>query len=85
MSHLTPTSLAFQQSLHALTNRLVRQGFDTVTAGRQALADIYRSVQTQAAMLSYLDIFKILMFYAIVAGILTLFLKKIDLSKARAH
>jgi hypothetical protein len=42
-------------------------------------------VQTQAAMISYLDIFFVLMIGSLVAAGMTLFLKKMDLSKAAAH
>jgi DHA2 family multidrug resistance protein len=85
VSNLTPTSPMFQGRLHAITQRLMTHGLDSVTAGKQALANIYRAVDTQANMLSYLDIFMVLMFCSFFAALLTIFLKRIDPSKAQAH
>jgi MFS transporter, DHA2 family, multidrug resistance protein len=82
---LTPTSLAFQQRLHSLAQRLVAQGVDQVTAAKRALAIVSAMVQRQAAMLSYLDVFKVLVFFSLTAAALTLFLKKINLGKASSH
>ncbi|HEX3797124.1 MAG TPA: DHA2 family efflux MFS transporter permease subunit [Verrucomicrobiae bacterium] len=85
ISNLTPTSLAFQTRLHFITQRLIAHGMDSVTASKQALANLYRVVNTQASMLSYLDIFAVLMFCSFFAAFLTLFLKRMDLSKAQTH
>lgn len=81
VSHLTPTSLQFQQQLHAITQRFIAHGADSVEAGKRALAAIMRQVQTQAAMLSYLDIFVVLLIGCIIAAALTSFLREMDLSK----
>jgi hypothetical protein len=51
-------------------------------ATRQALSAVMAQVQRQAAMLSYLDIFVILMLGCLLAAALTSLLKRIDLSKA---
>jgi DHA2 family multidrug resistance protein len=82
--HLTPTSAGFQRQLMILKERFAAQGMDAVTAMKQALASIYHSVGTQADMLSYLDIFKVLMFASFLAAALTLFLKRIDLKNVKA-
>jgi DHA2 family multidrug resistance protein len=81
VANLTPDSTAFQARLHSLTTRFTTHGFNSSPPRTQALATIYRSVQTQASMLSYLDIFMVLMFCTIIAAALTFFLKKSDLSK----
>jgi DHA2 family multidrug resistance protein len=81
VSHLTPTSLQFQQQLHAITQRFIAHGADSIEAGKRALAAIMRQVQTQAAMLSYLDIFVVLLIGCIIAAALTSFLREMDLSK----
>jgi hypothetical protein len=46
---------------------------------------IYATVQRQEATLAYLDVFMVLMYFALGAAVLTLFLKKIKLGKAHAH
>jgi DHA2 family multidrug resistance protein len=85
VSHLTPTALAFQAHLQALVSRFEAYGADSVTAVTRATAVVTREMQTQAAMLSYLDIFVVLMFGSLLAACLTPFLKKINLAKASAH
>ena len=85
VSHLTPTALPFQHELSALPGRLIAHGAATLDAAKQALAVILRQVQTQATMLSYLDVFYVLMVGSLLAAALTVFLKSMDLSKARSH
>jgi DHA2 family multidrug resistance protein len=85
VSHLTPTALQFQSHLHQLILRFESFGVDSVTAMKRATAVVAHEMQTQAAMLAYLDIFMVLMFGSLLAAALTLFLKKMDLSKASAH
>ena len=83
VSHLTATAPGFQQELARLTHRFVAHGTDRVEAGRQALATVMHQVQTQAAMMSYLDIFVILMLGCLVAAALSVFLKTADLRNAQ--
>jgi DHA2 family multidrug resistance protein len=85
VSHLTPTALQFHSQLNGLGQRFVAQGANSIDASKHALAIVARQVQTQAAMISYLDIFFVLMIGSLVAAGMTLFLKKMDLSKAAAH
>jgi DHA2 family multidrug resistance protein len=85
VSHLTPTALQFQSQLHQLVSRFESYGVDSVTAMRRALSVTANAMQTQAAMLAYLDIFAVLMFGSLAAAVLTLFLKKIKLGEAKAH
>jgi len=85
VSSLTPTAIPFQTQWHLLAHRLVAQGIDSVTATKRALAMIYATVQRQEATLAYLDVFMVLMYFALGAAVLTLFLKKIKLGKAHAH
>jgi DHA2 family multidrug resistance protein len=84
VSHLTPTSTAFQNALHHLTQRFTEHGVAPNEATQRALATIYHEVQTQAAMLSYLDTFVVLLIACLIAAALTSFLKDIDLKKAQA-
>jgi DHA2 family multidrug resistance protein len=82
VSHLSPTSLPFQQQLHALTERFVSYGVNSIDAAKHAMAVVMRQVQVQAAMLSYLDTFVVLMIGCLIAAALAAFLTEIDLSKA---
>jgi DHA2 family multidrug resistance protein len=81
VSHLTQTSLQFQQQLHTITQRFIAHGADSVEASKRATAAILRQVQVQAAMLSYLDIFIVLLIGCLIAAALTAFLREMDLSK----
>jgi DHA2 family multidrug resistance protein len=84
VAHLTPTALQFNQQLHALSARLTAAGMDSVDAAKRAMSLVSGQVLTQAAMLSYLDIFMVLMEASLIAACLTFFLKKMDLSGASA-
>jgi hypothetical protein len=64
---------------------MTTHGIDAIDANHRALATISREMQRQAAMISYLDIFFVLMIGSFIAAALTLFLKRMDLSKASAH
>jgi hypothetical protein len=82
VSNLTSTAVEFQQQIHHLTQIFTAQGLGPVEAAKRATATIMRQIQSQAAMLSYLDIFVVLLLGSIMAAALAAFLKKIDLSKA---
>jgi DHA2 family multidrug resistance protein len=82
VAHVTPTSIQFHGELQKLTSRWVAHGADSVTAGKRALAMLYQTVQIQTAVLSYLDIFIVLMFFSFGACGLCFFLKRIELGKA---
>src|SRR5262249_34825087 len=84
VAHLTSTSPQFQAQAQALAARFVSFGSDPIGAATQALALIQRQVEEQAMMLSYLDVFRLLIRGCFVAAALTLFLSKIDLNKTQA-
>jgi DHA2 family multidrug resistance protein len=84
VSHLTTTSYAFQNGLHHLTQRFTDHGVAPNEATERALAVINRQVQTQSAMLSYLDTFIVLAIACLIAAALTSLLKEMDLKKAQA-
>jgi len=84
VSHLTPSSVNFHAALDHLTARFSQYGAGSVDAGRKAVAVLNRQVQVQAQMLSYLDIFMLLIIGCLVAAALTAFLKKMDVQKAQA-
>lgn len=58
LEHVTPYDLATNQRLDMLTGALQSRGIDAQTAQQQALALISQSVSTQAAVLSFADIFR---------------------------
>ena len=85
VSSLTPTAIPLHAHLHQLAGRFQAYGVDSVTAMNRAVMVVARDVKLQAATLSYLDVFVVLMFGGLVAASLTPFLKKIDPGKAPTH
>jgi MFS transporter, DHA2 family, multidrug resistance protein len=83
-SHLTPTSPGFQERLQAIAHRFMLMGQSSVDATHGAMAALGRQVEVQALMLSYLDVFRVLMVACVVALVLTVFLKRVDLKKVEA-
>ena len=67
VAHVNVWSLDTAGRLREWTDHFVRQGADTFTAGRQALAMLYRSATEQAQVLAYADDFWLiaLVFFAI--------------------
>jgi len=85
VSTITHTSLPAHRYLQHLASRFESFGVDSTSAMQKAISSVSRTIETQAAVLSYLDIFVVLMYGCVVALVFTLFLKKIDLGKASAH
>jgi DHA2 family multidrug resistance protein len=61
MGHLDPWSFEMSGRLQVWTDHFVARGADTYTAGRQAMAMLYRETVTQANILSYADDFWLLL------------------------
>ncbi|MEC4818695.1 MAG: DHA2 family efflux MFS transporter permease subunit, partial [Scytonema sp. PMC 1069.18] len=59
LTHITPYDLATNERLDLLMGGLQSRGMDAVTAHQQALAIISQTVSTQAAILSFADIFRV--------------------------
>jgi MFS transporter, DHA2 family, multidrug resistance protein len=55
--HLVPSSPQYQQSLEQAASYFASQGASQADAQRQAFAWLEQSVQTQASLLSYIDVF----------------------------
>ena len=53
------------------------QGVSAANATTQALAGIYADLQQQALMLSYLDVFRIMMYGCLVVLTLVMFLRNV--------
>jgi MFS transporter, DHA2 family, multidrug resistance protein len=60
VEHVTPYSLQAQQAFQKIQGAMLGGGSDSVTATRRAGALLFYSVQRQAAMLSFIDVFRIL-------------------------
>jgi len=58
--HVNSASLKTQQTLGGLRQALIAQGMDPVTATHHAQALVWATVQRQAAMLAYNDVFRFL-------------------------
>lgn len=58
LSDLTPYNSETNQRIDALTGLFESRGFNPVTAHQQAIASLSQLVNTQAAVLSYADIFR---------------------------
>jgi len=71
-SHLSAASLRTQEVLGHIGQLMQQRGFDPTTAGEKAHALLYRMLQQQAALLSYVDVFHIMgiLFLAIIPLIL---------------
>lgn len=60
VGHVDAYSLQTQQWVQGLTSAFMARGVDAATATERALAAVWGSVQQQAAMLSFIDAFKLL-------------------------
>jgi DHA2 family multidrug resistance protein len=58
--HITPTNPLAVRTLRDMTGLFISRGGDPPSASKQAQAAIWGSVQRQAAMLSYNDVFMFL-------------------------
>jgi MFS transporter, DHA2 family, multidrug resistance protein len=74
-----PSSVQYQDTLHQVTSYFVGQGSPLLHAQQQAIAWIGQQVQVQASLLAYMDVFWVLMLFALAAGALALGLRKVKL------
>ena len=77
-----PSSIAYQDTLHQVTNYFVVQGSSLVQAHQQAIQWIGQQVQTQASFLGYMDAFWMLMLISLTIVPLALILRKVKLGGA---
>lgn len=86
VDHITPYDLQYQQTLQQLTTTLTHRGAAALQTTRQAVGVIYSTVQEQAMMMSYLDIFYLLAWGALLMLLLVFLLRKVEPGQARrAH
>jgi DHA2 family multidrug resistance protein len=74
--HVTPYSLQTQDFLRQARGFLVLQGSDWTTAGRQSQALLYGTVQQQAALMSFVEVFRIMGYLFLATIPLALFMRK---------
>jgi MFS transporter, DHA2 family, multidrug resistance protein len=60
VAHNTPLDIRYQAAAAAATQRLIQQGSDPVLAARQSQGLLYGMLQRQAAMLAFVDAFRIM-------------------------
>jgi len=63
--------------LRGLQAKLFSQGVDMVTAHHKAIGMLYRGVQQQAALMAYMDNFRLMAFLALICAPLLLFFQKV--------
>jgi len=88
VSHTTMFDPLFRERLASITRMFITKGFGPDQAHTQALVMLYRTVQQQAEMNSYLDVFKVMAIGCLSVVVLVLFLRKIhhgDKAPAGAH
>jgi DHA2 family multidrug resistance protein len=73
---LNPLNPNYVAGLHRLTDALMAHGLSAADASRAATAELYRSLGQQAQMLSYIDVFHVLMWVVFAALPLVLLLQK---------
>jgi DHA2 family multidrug resistance protein len=61
-AHVTPYDLRSQEFLALVREHIFRQGSDWATAGRRGLDALYGMLQQQAALLSFIEVFRIMGF-----------------------
>jgi MFS transporter, DHA2 family, multidrug resistance protein len=76
VAHITPYDASAQRMLESAKAMFMARGSDAVTATKQAYAAVFGMVQQQAAMLSFLDTFRILGFLFLVLLPLLLLLRR---------
>ncbi|WP_238858243.1 DHA2 family efflux MFS transporter permease subunit [Faunimonas pinastri] len=83
--HIASTSLTYQNTLNAMTSYFNHQPGGAGDANSRAIALIGQTVQTQASLLSYFDVFMMLGVIAAIASVLTLIvMRHVDMNKSHA-
>ncbi|HET6250326.1 MAG TPA: hypothetical protein VFE47_21740, partial [Tepidisphaeraceae bacterium] len=77
-SHFTMFDTPFREQLSAMISRFTADGSALGEATTRAMSVMYRSLQAQALMLSYLDVFKIMAVGCLCVVVLVLFVKRVD-------
>ena len=75
-AHLTPYDLRSREFLGQARGFLFRQGFDWSTAGHGGLGVLYGMLQQQAALISFVEVFRIMGFLFLATIPLVLLMRK---------
>jgi DHA2 family multidrug resistance protein len=78
VSDVTPYRHAYVQAFSRATTNFMQMGTNSVMAGKRAIGSIYQTLQGQATMLSYVDVFRMLAIGALAAILLVIFLKRVN-------
>jgi DHA2 family multidrug resistance protein len=78
VGHVTPGTPAFRSALRILSSGIAHSGLGATDARNQAIARLYKLVNQQAHVLSYMDTFWILGALCSLMFVLAFFLKKND-------
>ncbi len=76
-SHINLGSHEMAARLHQWTGHFLERGADTVTAGQQAMAMIYRELQTQSQVLAYADDFRLMLVASCLVVVLVPFMRRV--------
>jgi DHA2 family multidrug resistance protein len=79
VEHVIPSSAQYQNTLQQVTNYFAAQGSSLLQAQQQAIAWIGQTVQAQASLLAYMDVYWVLMHVALAAIPLALALRNVKL------
>ena len=86
VSHITHYNPQYQRTLQQITRTLTHTAAAPARTSRQVVGVIYGTVQQQAMMMSYLDIFYLLAWVALLMILLVFLLRKVKSGQARmAH
>ena len=87
VEHVNPLSAAYQNAVNGTQLRLVSAGSTMAHAGTQAHGMIYNTVQRQAAMLAFVDNFKMLgvVFLSVIPVLLLLKKPKTQVGSVPVH
>src|SRR2546428_715426 len=76
-SHINLGSHEMAARLHQWTGHFLERGADTVTAGQQAMAMIYRELLTQSQVLAYADDFRLMLVASRLVVVLVPFMRRV--------
>lgn len=77
IEHVLPSSAQYQHTLQQATTYFEALGSSVATAQQQAIGWVGQTVQTQAALLAYMDVFWVLMLVSLAAIPLALMLRNV--------
>jgi MFS transporter, DHA2 family, multidrug resistance protein len=83
--HVVASSIYYQQAIHRIAAHLLTQGTAMVEAQRQALATIALTLENQATLLAYIDVFNDFAIYAAIMAVFALALKRVTNASPAAH